>query len=275
MRKFYSLSAHKPRQIRFCSEIPWVGACVKSVQSTLNLTNGGTNFISLQAPSEQVLPRNLLSRGLCKISPSCITSSKRMNKFYSTIGPQTPSEPVLTRNPLSGGLCKISSAYAKSYKRRNKFYFTTSPVWNSFAQKSPYQGLCKISPICITSYKWMNKFYFTTLPQAPSEHVLPRNLLSGGLVQNQSSMHYTLQTDEQIFLHDWPTVQETSKLSFCHIFAPSCGPTRCSWRLWSHRVMCNGLIWSEFATLPKSKNAKLGPSRTSGIHWRALEHQGQ
>ena len=128
MRKFYSLSAHKPRQIRFCSEIPLVGACVKSVQSTLNLTNGGTNFISLQAPSEQVLPRNLLSRGLCKISPSCITSSKRMNKFYSTIGPQTPSEPVLTRNPLSGGLCKISSAYAKSYKRRNKFYFTTSPV---------------------------------------------------------------------------------------------------------------------------------------------------
>ena len=141
MRKFYSLSAHKPRQIRFCSEIPWVGACVKSVQSTLNLTNGGTNFISLQAPSEQVLPRNLLSRGLCKISPSCITSSKRMNKFYSTIGPQTPSEPVLTRNPLSGGLCKISSAYAKSYKRRNKFYFTTSPVWTSFAQKSPYQRL--------------------------------------------------------------------------------------------------------------------------------------
>ena len=34
--------------------------------------------------------------------------------------------------------------------------------------------------------------------------VLPRNLLSGGLVQNQSSMHYTLQTDEPIFLHDWP-----------------------------------------------------------------------
>ena len=138
---FISLSAHKPRQIRFCPEIPLVGACVKSVQYTLNLTNGGTNFISLQAPSEQVLPRNLLSRGLCKISPSCITSSKRMNKFYSTIGPQTPSEPVLTRNPLSGGVCKISSAYAKSYKRRNKFYFTTSPVWTSFAQKSPYQGL--------------------------------------------------------------------------------------------------------------------------------------
>ena len=232
-------SAAAPRMSHvFNSTISLAGACVKSAQAVLHLASGWTNFIPLSAHK----PRQNRFWPEIPLVGACVKSVQHTlnltNGGTNFISLQAPSEQVLPRNLLT-------------------------------------RGLCKISPICITSYKWMNKFYFTTLPQAPSEHVLPRNLLSGGLVQNQSSMHYTLQTDEQIFLHDWPTVQETSKLSFCHIFAPSCGPTRCSWRLWSHRVMCNGLIWSESATLPKSKNAKLGPSRTSGIHWRALEHQGQ
>ena len=67
-----------------------------------------------QAPFEQVLLRNLLPRGLCKINQLCAIAYHLMKQLTlqldmcATNCPQTPSEQVLTRNHLPRGLRKIN-----------------------------------------------------------------------------------------------------------------------------------------------------------------------
>ena len=72
-------------------------------------------------------------------------------------------------------------------------YLPTSLVGTCFAQKSPYWGACVKSVTyvlllmcyCLQACEQLTlqlEMGATTCPQASSEHVLPRNLLTGGLV---------------------------------------------------------------------------------------------
>ena len=108
--KCVPLPAHKPRLNRFCPDISFLGACAKSINYVLLLTNLSTTDPALghvchyrpQAPSEQVLPRYLLINYVLLLTNLCTT------------------------DPAIGSLCH---------------YLPTSPVWTGFAQKSPSWGL--------------------------------------------------------------------------------------------------------------------------------------
>ena len=106
--KCVPLPARKPQ--RFCPEI--------SVLAAFKVVNNSPRnwkcerLPAPQAPSVQVLPRNFLPGGLCRITQVRTIADKPVpvlgNEMYATTGPQAPSEQDLQRNLLTGGLSKIS-----------------------------------------------------------------------------------------------------------------------------------------------------------------------
>ena len=157
----------------FAQKSPYWGACVKSVyvqslmcyclqaceQLTLQLEMDATTCP--QASSEHFLPRNLLTGGLVKSVTYVLLHTS-----------------LWTNDPAIGN---------------GRHYLPTSLVWTCFAQKSPYWGACVKSVTyvlllmcyCLQACEQLTlqlEMGATTCPQASSEHVLPRNLLTGGLV---------------------------------------------------------------------------------------------
>ena len=145
-------------------------------------------------------PEISLLGGLCKISHLCATAYKLVNNWPCNWKwvPLPAHKPRLNmfcpEISLLGGLCKISHLCAVTYVLLLTSLWTTDPaigngchylptslVWTFFAQKSPYWGACVKSVTC-EQMTLQLEMGATTCPQASSEHVLPRNLLTGGLV---------------------------------------------------------------------------------------------
>ena len=150
--------------------------------------------------------------GACKISHLCATAYKLVNKWPCNWkwAPLPAHKPRLNmfcpEISLLGGLCKISHVCATAYVLLLTSLWTTNPaigngchylptslVWTCFAQKSTYWGACVKSATCVLllmcyclqaceQLTLQLEMGATTCPQASSEHVLPRNLLTGGLV---------------------------------------------------------------------------------------------
>ena len=87
-------------------------------------------------------------------------------------------------------------------QQKNTTHLPTSTIRTGFAQK---WGLCQVNPLCVIAYKLMKQLTLqldmcaTTCPQAPSEQVLPRNLLPGGLckIHQLCAIAYKL-------MNNWP-----------------------------------------------------------------------
>ena len=154
----------------FAQKSPYWGACVKSVTYVLLLTN-------LRATDPAIgngchyLPTSLVWTCFAQKSPywgACVKSVTYVLLLTS----------LWTTDPAIGNRCH---------------YLPTSLVWTCFAQKSPYWGACVKSVTyvlllmcyCLQACEQLTlqlEMGATTCPQASSEHVLPRNLLTGGLV---------------------------------------------------------------------------------------------
>ena len=164
--------AHKPHLNRFCLEISFLRACAKSIkyvcycfqtyeQLALQLEMCGTTCP--QAPSEQVLPRNLLPGGLCQVNPLCGIAYKLLKQLIlqldmcGTTCPQAPSEQVLPRNLLPGGLVQNqSSMCAIAYKLMNHWpcnwtcvaLLAHKPHPNRFCPEISFLGACAKLSMC-------------------------------------------------------------------------------------------------------------------------------
>ena len=161
----------------FAQESPYWGACVKSVTYVLLLmcyclqANWPCNWKWVPLPAHKprlnmFCPEISLLGGLCKISHLCATAYVLLLTS------------LWTTDPAIGNGCH---------------YLPTSLVWACFAQKSAYWGACVKSVTyvlllmcyCLQACEQLTlqlEMGATTCPQASSEHVLPRNLLTGGLV---------------------------------------------------------------------------------------------
>ena len=132
-----------------------------------------------QAPSEQVLPRNILP-GACAESTNyrrcnwkCVTGFSQkpashtleLCAMFATIFPQTPFEQVLSRNLLPEGLCKINQVCAIVYKLMNNCPWNCKclplpahkPRLNRFYPEISFLGgLRKMKQLCAIAYKLIN-----------------------------------------------------------------------------------------------------------------------
>ena len=220
-RKWVPLPAHKPRLNMFCPEISLLGAYVKSVTYVLLLTNLWTTDPAI-GNGCHYLPTSLVWTFFAQKSPywrACIKSVPYvllLTNLWTTDPAIGKWVPLPAHNPrlnmfcpeisLLGGLCKISHLCATAYVLLLTSLWTTDPaigngchylptslVWTCFAQKSPYWVACVKSVTyvlllmcyCLQACEQLTlqlEMGATTCPQASSEHVLPRNLLTGGLV---------------------------------------------------------------------------------------------
>ena len=217
--KWVPLPAHKPRLNMFCPEISLLGGLCKIRCATAYklVNNWPCNWKWVPLPAHKprlnmFCPEISLLAGLCKISHLCATAYKLVNNWpcnWKRV-PLPAHKPRLNmfcpEISLLAGLCKISHLCATAYVLLLTSLWTTDPaigngchylptslVWTCFAQKSPYWRACVKSVTyvlllmcyCLQACEQLTlqlEMGATTCPQASSEHVLPRNLLTGGLV---------------------------------------------------------------------------------------------
>ena len=119
-------------------------------------------------------------------------------------------------------------------------YFPTNPVWAGFVQKSPAWGLVQNQSsmcYCLQTYEQLPlelQMSAATCPQAPSEQILPRNLLPWRLTQNETVMCYCLQTYKQLTLP-------------LKIFATTCSQARLN-KVFAQKSASSGLVQNQSIT---------------------------
>ena len=136
--KCVPLPAHKPRLNRFCPDISFLGACAKSINYVLLLTNLWTTDPAIGSLCHY-LPTSPVWTGFAQISPSwgLVPSQSIMCYCLPTYPQRTLHLDMSVPLP------------------------PTSPVWTGFAQISPYQ-------LCAIAYKlmhdWPCNWKFVPLP---------------------------------------------------------------------------------------------------------------
>ena len=219
--KWVPLPAHKPRLNMFCPEISLLGGLCKishlcaTAYKLVNNWPCNWKWVPLPAHKPRLnmfCPEIYLLGGLCKISHLCATAYVLLLTSLWTTDPAIgngchylPTSLVWTcfaqKSPYWGACVKsvtyvllLTNLRATDPAIGNGcHYLPTSLVWTCFAQKSPYWGACVKSVTyvlllmcyCLQACEQLTlqlEMGATTCPQASSEHVLPRNLLTGGLV---------------------------------------------------------------------------------------------
>ena len=202
--KCVALPAHKPHLNRFCLEISSLGACAKSTHYVVLLTNFWNNWpcnwtcVALPATSP-ILNRfcpEIPFQGPCAKSTHYVVL---LTNFWTTdpaighVWHYLPTSPIWTgfaqKSPPRGA-CAKSIEYVLLLTN----LWTTDPAighvchyLNRFCPGISLLGLVQNQSsmcYCFRTYEQLTlqlEMCATTCPQAPSEQVLPRNLVPGGL----------------------------------------------------------------------------------------------